>query len=152
MENAVTPDEAQAALGRVSQTDALMAEQMRWPLWRHVAFGAVLAGFLAAFPLPSVSKMVVFAAVAVFTVLIVRDDRRRHRLYVSGYQRGRTPWVLLLSVLLFFLAVLAMNAWVDQPLGDPWYWLLIGSTAAIQTAISVLWQRVYQADLRRGRA
>ena len=128
---------------------------MRWPLWRHAAYGAILAALLAAMPLEYGHKIIAFGIVVVATMLIVLDDKKRHGMFVSGYQRGRTGWVLLANAVAFLAALAAMNAWIadaaSPPLNDPLYWMLVGGIFAISTALSVVWQRVYQADLRKGR-
>ena len=144
--------EAQSALDAVRDTDRLMAERMKWPLWRHALVGVMMAVLLLGIALPFDWQVPVSALVLLMVFLVIRDDKKRHGMFVSGYQKGRTGWVLAIQFALFVAALLTTNTRVDQPLQSPLFWgieaiLLVGSTA-----LSVLWQKVYQADLKAGRA
>ncbi|PZT87411.1 MAG: hypothetical protein DI637_09285 [Citromicrobium sp.] len=148
----MTPDEARDALGSIDQTKEKMAQRMRWPLWRHAAFGFVLALLLAGIVLSTQWQAVLYAIVIVMVFFIIRDDRKRHGMYVSGYQKGRTIWVLIGIAMGFMTAIFAMNSWVDDGIADPLFWLLTGAIFVFSTAMSYVWQFVYQKDLRRGAA
>jgi len=70
-------------------------------------------------------------------------------MFVSGYQRGRTIWVILANAAVFIAALVAMNSWVENGVSDPLFWVLTGTVFLVSTALSYIWEVVYRADLRR---
>lgn len=146
----MTPEEARAALGSVNDTRSKMAERMHWPWWRHALAGLYLAALLGGIALDNNARMILFGIAVVGLLLVVRDDKKRYGMFVSGYQQGRTVWVVLATVIVFIAALVAMNIWVKNGPGDPLFWVLTGTVFVITTALSYAWEAVYRADLRRG--
>lgn len=144
-------NEAQSALDAVKNTDRLMAERMTWPLWRHAIFGAMMALILLAIVMPFGAQLPILALVLLLTFLVVRDDKKRHGMFVSGYQKGRTGWVLALQFALFIAALVATEMWIEQPLASPLFWAIAAALLIGSTMLSLLWEKIYQEDLRRGR-
>lgn len=144
--------DAKAALDTVRATDAKLAERMHWPLWRHAIVGLLLALLLLGIALPFDHQILISFAVIGIVFLVIHDDKKRYGMFVSGYQRGRTGWVLAVQVLLFIGALLLANIYVDRPLANPLFWSIEAVLFVGSTVLSVLWERVYRADLRAGRA
>ena len=145
----MTPDEARDALGSVGETNARMADRMHWPWWRHALAGLYLAALVGSLVLDNAARIILVALAVVGVLLIIRDDKQRHGMFVSGYQRGRTGWVLLANGVVVGVAVLAMNSWVKGGMGDPLFWLVTGGVLLASTLLSYIWEVVYRADLRR---
>ncbi|RIV85755.1 hypothetical protein [Aurantiacibacter zhengii] len=141
-------EEARSALGAVRDTDRRMAKRMRWPLWRHAAYGAVQALLVLAWGLP-VAAMAACIVVA-FGALwwIIRDDRQRYGMFVSGYSSRAAQPALWLAFAIFLagLAVVILT-------GGPNTWSPLVAIVAIavfigETLASLWWQKLAQDDLR----
>lgn len=141
--------EAAAALAGVSGAEHRLAEQIGpCPPWRHAAFGFVMAllvgGASLPFPKQAASLVLGMALVA----LIAQYDRRRYGVFINGYRRGTTlPLTLALLggvLVLMFAAVHAreagLSAWTKTGIA--------GLTFLYAVAGSVVWQRVFLAELR----
>jgi hypothetical protein len=141
--------EAAAALAGVSGAEHRLADQIGpCPPWRHAAIGFVMAllvgGASLSFPMQTASLVVGMALVA----LIAQYDRRRYGVFINGYRRGKTlPLTLALLggvLVLMFAAIHARDAGLSL-------WTKAGITAltfAYAVAGSVIWQRVFLAELR----
>ena len=140
--------EAQAALTAMEQANEWLAGAMDCPPWRHAAFGAVMAAIVAAagfreyfifFYLPAMLGV----------VLLVRSDRRRTGTFVNGWRRGKT---LPLSIVLMGVMLVLIFAEIHARLAglSAGTRISIGGVAfAIATAASVIFQRIYLAELRK---
>lgn len=144
--------EAQSALDAVKDTDRLMAQRMTWPLWRHAIFGVMMALLLLALALPVGMQIPVIGLVLLLVVLVVRDDKKRHGMFVSGYQKGRTGWVLAAQAALLLAALVVTLIWLDEPLESLLFWAMAAMLLVVSTVLSVIWEKVYRADIEEGRA
>lgn len=144
--------EAQSALDAVKDTDRLMAQRMTWPLWRHAIFGVMMALLLLALALPVGMQIPVIGLVLLLVVLVVRDDKKRHGMFVSGYQKGRTGWVLAAQAALLLAALVVTLIWLDEPLESLLFWVMAATLLVASTVLSVIWEKVYRTDLEEGRA
>ena len=145
-------DDPRAALDAVGQTNERLAERMHWPLWRHALVGLLLALLLLGIALPFNWQVVTYAVVLAMIGWIVRDDKKRYGMFVSGYQRGRTGWVLAAITLFFVALMLLTNTLFDEPTRHPLFWGFEIALFTGGTALSVLWEKIYRADLLAGRA
>ena len=102
MNNSEDPRDALAAL---ESTNDRLARRMRWPIWRHFAGGLLMTLVVAAVALPHDVAAMVFVTAMVLMLLIVRDDKKRHGMFVSGYQRGRTVWIVAAIIVLTLSAL-----------------------------------------------
>lgn len=147
------PIEAQAALDSMNAAQREFATSgPKYPLWRHVAFAAVMGAIVLsqAFGPPLQIILFVFAMAAV--AWIVTDDRRRYGVFVSGYRRGRTLSVTLLMVLLLLGT---MGAEIHARLNDQSLAVklgIAGSAFVIALVASLLWTRIYDRELQDGSA
>jgi hypothetical protein len=140
-------NEAAAALAEVGRTERKLAEHARWPFHRHAMFGLAEGLLIAGLAQPMRIGGGMTAAALALLVVCVMDDRRRHGMFVSGWQAGATrPLTILLSlfVVLMVVASLAVrDGGSAQPLG-----FLIGAiTFAVCTAASLRWEKIYRAQL-----
>ncbi len=144
-------EDVAASLEALEAANRRLAEHMRWPLWRHMAGGLLMSLILAAFALqPAPLGFVLFGLALLLSFAIVRDDKKRHGMFVSGYQRGRTGWVMAGILALFFGNVVLLLIEHDGSAGDPLLWLVLLVQLGGTTALGLLWERIYRADLRRG--
>lgn len=146
-------NEAAAALARVEHTRNRLAERAHWPFHRHAMFGLGEALLVTSLAQPvALALPMTGVALALFAVCVV-DDRRRHGMFVSGWQAGNTrPLTIALAVFVALMGVgsaMVRDGASAQPLG-----YLIGLATFIGcTAASLAWERIYRAQLstRAGR-
>lgn len=143
------PHEADAALKSVSHTEEKLAERAQWPLHRHAMFGLCEGLLIAGLAQPALTTAAMFGAAMFLLVACVSDDRRRHGMFVSGWQRGATrPLMIALVAFLGTMACAAIYVRSGDeiaPLG-----LFIGLvTFVVCTVSSVVWERIYRAELLR---
>ena len=124
---------------------------MRWPIWRHFAGGLLMTLMVAAVALPRDVAAVVFVTAMVLMLLIVRDDKKRHGMFVSGYQRGRTVWIVAAIIVLILSALFIVLTQFEDPTDDPWFWVTLSIVALGTAGLSRIWERVYRGDVREGR-
>lgn len=144
--------EAAAALAVVNRTESKLAERAHWPFHRHAMFG-LMEGLLVAGIAQPIAMMGGTIAIAMaLLVVCVTEDRRRHGMFISGFQGRSARWVTL-ALLLFVLPMMALSVSLRdgesvQPLG----YALGAIVFAVCTAGSLLWQKVYRAELAQGGA
>lgn len=149
-ERGMGKDDVAASLEALEAANTRLAERMRWPLWRHMAAGLMVSLLLAAITIqPSPLGFLLFGLALILTLAILRDDRRRHGMFVSGYQRGRTGWVMCVIVALFIGSVVVVETQIDGSPGAPLLWLVVIILFVGTTALSLVWERVYRADIRK---
>ena len=144
--------DAHASLEAIRQTEDRLAGRMRWPLWRHAALGVFLALLLLGIALPFSWQIPITLLALGLIFLVIRSDKKRHGMFVSGYQRGRTGWVVAAIVALFIAMLLLANTLVTDPLDSALFWAIETVLLAGSTALSLVWEKVYRADLKAGRA
>jgi hypothetical protein len=139
---------ARAALDGVAQAQAGVAAAIQCPPWRHAAFGAIFAALIGSVAVSQTVQMMTAPAVLICIAVIVRSDRRRMGAWVNGYRRGRTlPVTLGFLAMMMVLVVVAMKLRLG---GAEWSAKagLAALAGALGICFSVVWQRVYRAELR----
>jgi cobalamin synthase len=150
MGNDMNRNEAAAALADVNRTENKLAERAHWPFHRHAMFG-LMEGLLVAGIAQPIAMMGATIAVAMaLLVVCVTEDRRRNGMFISGLQGRSTRWVVA-ALLVFLLPMMVASAALRdgesvQPLG----YALGAIVFAVCTAGSLLWQKVYRAELAEG--
>jgi hypothetical protein len=140
-------NEAAAALAEVGRTEQRLAERARWPFHRHAMFGLIEGLVVAAVAQPlDVAGGMVVAALALLTVCIT-DDRRRHGMFVSGWQPGATLPLTLAIFLFVILMLVASLAVRDGEAAQPFGYLFGAIAFAVCTAASIKWEKIYRAQL-----
>jgi hypothetical protein len=142
-------DEPAASLAALEVANDRLAKRMKWPVWRHMAGGLLLTLIVAAVALPVAAAWIVFFAAILLTVVIVRSDKKRHGMFVSGFQRGRTGWVIAATVALLLGALKVVSTQWAGNWSDPLLWLTLAVVFAGTTTLSLLWEQVYRADIRK---
>lgn len=138
-----------AALEAVRQTDQEMAGRMTWPLWRHAAFGALEALLLLGWGLPPAAMAACIVVALGGLWWIVRDDRKRYGMFVSGYGSRAARPALMLSFAIFFagLATIVLtggpNEWTH------WVPIVTGIVFIGETLASLWWEKLAQEGLRQ---
>ncbi len=143
-------NEAAAALADVNRTENKLAERAQWPFRRHAMFGLAEGLLVAGIAQPTAIMGGTIAVAMALVVVCVTEDRRRTGMFVSGFQGRSTRWVVA-ALLLFLLPMAAIAAAIRdgetvQPLG----YALGAIVFAVCTAGSLLWQKVYRAELAQG--
>lgn len=147
------PIEAQAALDSMTAAQReFAASGPKYPLWRHIAFAAVMGAIVLSqgFGPPLQVVLFVFAMAAV--AWIVADDRRRYGLFVSGYRKGRTLPLTLVMVALLLGAMGAEIYARINGLSLAVKFGIAGGAFVVALAASLLWTRIYDRELRDGAA
>lgn len=144
-------NEAAAALADVGRTERRLAERARSPFHRHAMFGLAEGLMVAGIAQPTgIMAGMTATAMALFVVCIM-DDRRRNGMFVSGWQGGATR-SLTIALTVFVVAMLAGSLAVrDGETAQPLGYLLGAITFAVCTAASLLWEKIYRAELAGGR-
>lgn len=144
--------EARAALDAMGSANAGLADAMACPPWRHAAFGVLMASLVLAVTVPSAWFLPIQIVSLAGLILLLRHDRARYGVFVNGYRRGRTlPVTLALLAAelgIVFLAVPARHLPFPSVRGLA----CIAAAFAIATAASVLFQRIWIAEIRAGQA
>lgn len=143
-------NEAREALDAVDGARDRLAQTMHCPPWRHAAFGAVMAGLVAANTVPQPFHAALFVVSMAAALWLMRWDRNRYGTFVNGWRRGRT---LPLSLGLF-AALLGLVFYARHVRSDDGFtvaaMLTILAAFVLGTAMSVIWQKVFIAELRSG--
>lgn len=142
--------QARDALASIAAAQSQLAETQAFPLWRHAALGAVMALLIAANAVPHAFFAAPFVASMAGVVWLVKYDRHRTGTFVNGWRWGRTfPVSLVLFALLLGLVFYARRTQGDGYVSNEGL-LAIGAAFVLGTVFSVVWQRIYLAELRRG--
>ena len=142
--------DAQTALIGLQITNVRLSERMRWPLWRHAAAGLLMTLIVVSVGLPRGLATFILLMVIVLTIAIVRDDKKRYGMFVSGYQRGRAAWVTGAIIALNLSAVIFVRTLVDNAVVNAMFWLVVAIVFLGTSMLSIAWERVYRHDIREG--
>jgi hypothetical protein len=138
--------DAREALSQIDASRAQLARAASCPPERHLAFAALMGAWTLS-PLAGHYQLVALVPVLLAVVLIMRWDRRRIGMFVNGYRRGRTRYViaglLLLILPLYFASVYFA---FEEKLVWPSI-ALAAAVALIAYAGSTIWQRVFRREL-----
>jgi len=123
----------------------------RLPFAYHFAFGAMMAGFVAAVNLPTWALGFAMAGLIGFGVLLYQWQRRATGRWVNGYRAGRTLPLTFLAV-----AVLVGLLLTSNPHGAPnlnLFTPLQGVLLAfgVGTGFDWLWVKIYDREQSAGR-
>jgi hypothetical protein len=137
------------ALAAITQANRQLAARAGWPLWRHAIAGLILGLIVASAGLPSGAMIAVLVLCLAVVPATLDNDRCRDGFSVSGYQAGRTRWVTLLVI-----AISIGTIWTVLHVKNTYHWWaapFLGGFLIffVATFGSLLWQRVYQADLAK---
>jgi hypothetical protein len=139
-------DEARAALAAKGQAERDLARITDCPPWRHAAVGVVMAALVASPVLAMPLRFAVLVLVLVGIAGLMAADRRRTGVFVNGYRLG---WTLIVSMVMLvaLVGLFVVSARAGQA-GDFQTPLLLAAVAfVVATAGSVIWQRVFVAEL-----
>lgn len=141
-------EEARTAMAAMDAANARLATRTRWPFWRHAAVG-VMTGFLVgmqAFDGPV--RIAANASVIIAALALIRRDRKADGMFVNGWRRGPTLWVtlvLLAGAIAALFAMLELKPLEQGQIGL--YALIVVGVATWGTALSYVWQSMYQREL-----
>lgn len=143
-------DEASDALDAVANAKRSLAAASAAPLWRHAAFGLVMALLLLSVAAGSPFWVPPWALSMAGIALLVWWDRRQTGMFVNGYRRGRTlPLTIALLVVLVALTVAAgrLNLYGHRDLA------LLTVPAGFVAALvaSLWWERIFLREMGVGR-
>lgn len=142
--------EAAAALAEVGRTEQRLAERAHWPFHRHAMFGLMEGLLVAGVAQPTATMSAMTGVAMALLAVCIMDDRRRHGMFVSGWQ-GKATRPLTFILFLFLLAMLAASALVrDGESAQPLGYLFGAVTSAVSTAASLRWEKIYRVELSRG--
>lgn len=144
------PEEARRALGTVDQTGERLAASIECPPWRHVAFGAVMAGLVMASGAPHGWFTALYVCSMAAIVWLIRSDRRRNGVFVNGWRRGRTLPVAVGTMAIMLALIFLSRQGRDLPFPSSPTMLAGGLALALGIGLSVLFQRIYRAEIQRG--
>ena len=147
------PIEAQAALDSMAAAQReFAASGPKYPLWRHVAFAAVIGAIVLSQGFGPPLQILLFVLAMAAVAWLVVDDRQRYGVFVSGYRKGRTLGVTLALVA---LVLGAMSAEIHARVNDlslAVKWGIAAGAFVVALADSLLWTRIYDRELQLGAA
>ena len=139
--------ETDAALAAVRQGRESLLAAADCPPSRHLAFAAIVSGYVAAPALPLAERMAALALLLVSVALIVRWDKRRMGLFISGYRAGRTRWVMA-GLLVIVLPIYGLGSWMADARGLRWPALAMAlPMTGFAYAMSCVWMRVFRREM-----
>ena len=143
-------DEAKQALEAVSSAKRSIAAASAAPLWRHVAFGLVMALLMLSMAGGDPFWFLPWALSMLGVILLLWWDRRQTGMFVNGYRQGRTlPLTLALLVVTVALAFTAVRLNIH---GEPDLALLTVPAAFVIALIASLWwERIFLREMDAGR-
>lgn len=142
--------DAAAALASVQRTEERLAERARWPLSRHAMFGLMEGLIVGGLAQPIAISGAMTACGMALLVACVMQDRRRHGMFISGWQ-GRSTRPLMVALFVFLAAGVAAalvlrNGETVEPLG----FALGALIAVVCTLASLRWEKLYRTELNAG--
>ena len=144
-------NEALASLDAVSQTDRKMAQKMHWPFWRHALFGIAEGLLVIGLGANGAIGATAMGGGVACLLLLMYGDRQRDGMFVSGFKGKRTrPLMWAIMVLVIGSLALSMFVLKWEEGTNPQVVALGIGLAVILTGASILWQRLYRAELRVG--
>lgn len=146
----MTEDATQAAeaLAGVRASHArLAARSAVCPPWRHAAFGAIFALLIGSIAISSQVQMLAMPVILIAIFALLRYDRKRYGMFISGYRRGKTRPVTLtyLGTMIGLVAAAMYMRTHDFNNASKAGLATIAFIMAI--AFSLVWHRVYHAEL-----
>lgn len=149
----VRDSDAMAALEGVRRMDAKLAQRTRWPFWRHAAVGVACAFLLLGQAFDNATKLMLSLALVGIALALKAVDKKRDGFFVNGLRRGSTAWVTAILIAVLVASVIYIHGFAPEPkISQPTVWLVIVANAVFATGMSLLWQRLYRAELRGGDA
>ncbi|MBO9624451.1 MAG: hypothetical protein J7500_17215 [Sphingomonas sp.] len=138
--------EAREALDRIDASRAQLARAADCPPERHLAFAALMGGW-ALSPLAGNYQPLTLAPLLLALILIVQWDRRRMGMFVNGYRRGRTRYVIA-ALLLLIMPLYVASIYFARETQLVWPSVAAaGAMTVIAYVGSTIWQRVFRREL-----
>jgi hypothetical protein len=138
--------DAQEALAHIHASRAQLARVTHCPPARHIAFAALMASVVLS-PLAAPYQLLAMLPIFIGMALVIRWDRRRMGMFVNGYRRGRTRWVIAGLLPAFVVLYLASMTFALRKEAI-WPSLLLGAVMfGVAWGGSILWQRVFVREL-----
>jgi hypothetical protein len=151
MESEDTPvtdtQSAQRALDDARRIKAEFADKAACPPGWHFVFGALMGSVVAAQAANPPYTLYLEGGVVVAVALLLVFWKRRMGYFINGYRAGRTRRVTA-TLLAVFLVVYGVSVYLKAARGLAWA-PLAGAVIVFVAATwaSVVWQRVYRAEL-----
>ena len=124
-----------------------MAQAANCPPWRHAIFGLMMGALIATPALETPFRFAVLAILLCLIPLIIRSDRKRNGMFINGYRRGKTLFVVA-GILAVELSIYAVSVYRGLELHDRVTPLLLGCAGVVVgVAGSLLWQRVFVREM-----
>lgn len=140
-------NDAAAALDAMQATRMKLAAASDAPPSRHLAFAALEAALVAAPALPFLVRIVVIVCALAAIPAIIRWDRRRTGMFISGYRAGRTRRVLAV-LLLAILSLYLLSTWLAFDRHSVWGPLALAAlTGVVAYFGSIWWCRVFRQEM-----
>ncbi len=145
-------DDALASLEAVNRAKARLAADAKWPFWRHAAYGLIEAAIVLSVSLPFSALLAVAGGAIIATLLVIKDDKRRYGMFISGWQGGK-PRLVTLGMVAFIITMFALSFTTrGQPFPAP---IAVGAALATFIACTIgsyWWQKLYREELGHGAA
>jgi len=138
---------AQSALDAKRQAEVQIARAANCPPWRHAVFGLMMGGLVASFAFDFVLRTAILVIVLAAIPIIIRSDRKRMGMFINGYRRGKTRYVIA-GFLVLWLPLYAFSVYYGLELHNRVVPLVLGAiTGVLGVVASMIWQRVFVREM-----
>src|SRR3569833_3941625 len=93
--------DARSALDAKQFAEAQIAKAANCPPWRHAVFGLMMGGLVASFAFEFVIRTAILVIILAAIPIIIQSDRKRMGMFINGYRRGKTRYVIAGFMLLW---------------------------------------------------
>lgn len=139
--------EAMSALEAKRQAEAQMARAANCPPWRHAMFGLLMGALVASVAFDTPIRFAIMAAILVSIPLIIHSDRKRMGMFIYGYRRGKTRYVIA-GYLALWIPLYGFAVHYGLDLHNRVVPLVLGVVAGmIGVVASMMWQRVFVREM-----
>lgn len=139
--------DARSALDAKQFAETQIARAANCPPWRHAVFGLMMGGLIGSFAFEFAIRTAIMVIVLVAIPIIIRSDRKRMGMFINGYRRGKTRYVIA-GFMVLWLPLYAFSVHYGLTLHNHVVPLVLGVVAgALAIVASIIWQRVFVREL-----
>jgi len=139
--------DARSALDAKQFAEAQIAKAANCPPWRHAVFGLMMGGLVASFAFEFVIRTAILVIILAAIPIIIQSDRKRMGMFINGYRRGKTRYVIA-GFMLLWLPLYGFSVYYGLDQHNHVVPVLLGIVAgALGIFASIIWQRVFVREM-----
>jgi hypothetical protein len=139
--------DARSALEAKHYAEAQIAKAANCPPWRHAVFGLMMGGLVASFAFEFMIRTAILVVILAAIPIIIHSDRKRMGMFINGYRRGKTRYVIA-GFMLLWLPLYGFSVYYGLTLHNHVMPLVLGLVTGILGVVaSRIWQRVFVSEM-----